>query len=195
MTKPRPPQSTEETKQWIDSHTEAGKINGEPVLLDGRAEFRYGYVPGELYDHALLMAAPFSFTKSEIAAHGASRLLSNAVINGASSGLIAPVDYKEGTEFRAFLPTGLYNLIQERKKELNWSNSQMMVMILVYFAHDPGVQKIYQSWSQGLAMKLGCTVPDIEKAVYDRCRYLARVKRYEMSIQRGEFVSDRKIAT
>lgn len=189
------PTTIEELKQWIDEHKDDGVINGESVIADGRKEFRHGTVPGNLYDRALLMSAPLGYTKSEIAIIGATQLLSNAVLDGASAGVIAPADFTEGTEFRAYLPQGLYTLVQRRKTELGWSNSQLMVMILTYFSHDPGIEKIYRQWAKELSESSGLSEAEIEQAVYDRRRYQARVKRYELSLQRGELVSDRKIAT
>lgn len=192
MTKPT---NIEELRTWIEEHEADGFINGVSVIQDGRSEFRHGTVPGDLYDRALLMAAPFGYSKSEIALVGATRLLSNAVIDGALAGAIAPNDFKDGTEFRAYFPQGLYNLIQQRKGELKWSNSQMMTMVLTYFAHDPGIQKVYRQWMEAMTASSGLSEAEIEQAVYDKRRYQARVKRYEMSLQRGEFVSDRKVAT
>ncbi|HEY9598318.1 MAG TPA: hypothetical protein V6D33_11670 [Cyanophyceae cyanobacterium] len=189
------PTSIEELKAWVDEHTNDGTIGGESVIADGRKEFRHGTVPGNLYDRALLMSAPLGYTKSEIAIVGATRLLSNAVMDGAIAGMIAPTDFSDGTEFRAYLPQGLYNLVQRRKTELGWSNSQLMVMILTYFSHDPGIEKIYRQWAKELSESSGLSEAEIEQAVYDRRRYQARVKRYELSVQKGELVSDRKIAT
>lgn len=189
------PASIEELTEWVKSHENDGVVNGVSVIPDGRAEFRYGTVPGDLYDRALLMATPFGYTKSEIATIGANRLLANAVIDGARASAITPADFKEGTEFRAYFPQGLYDLVQKTKGELGWSNSQMMTMILTYFAHDPGVEKIYRQWLESFAGQTGLTAQEIEQAVYDRRRYLARVKRLELCKQRGEWISDQKIAT
>lgn len=191
-----PPQTTiQELKAWIDNHNNDGLVNGKPVVTEERKELRHGTVPEELIDRALLMSAPLGYTKSEIAIVGATRLLSNAVMDGAIAGMIAPTDFSDGTEFRAYLPQGLYNLVQRRKAELGWSNSQLMVMILTYFSHDPGIEKIYRQWAKELSESFGLSEAEIEQAVYDRRRYQARVKRYELSVQKGELVSDRKIAT
>ncbi len=192
MTKPT---TLEELKVWIDEHRNDGVINGESVIADGRKEFRHGTLPGNLYDRALLMSAPLGYTKSEIAIVGATRLLSNAVMDGALVGAISPSDFSEGTEFRAYLPQGLYSLVQKRKSELGWSNSQMMVMVLTYFCYDPGIEKLYRQWIKELTASSGLSEEEIEQAVFDRRRYQARVKRYDLSVQKGELISDRKIAT
>lgn len=189
------PTSIKELQEWVETHKEDGVINGVSVIPGGRAEFRYGTVPGDLYDYALLVATPFGYTKSEIATIGANKLLSNALIDGAHQGVIVPGDFKDGTEFRAYFPQGLYDLVQKAKNQLNWSNSQLMTMVLTYFAYDPGTQKIYRQWLEDFSGQAGITPQEVEKAVYDRRRYLARVKRLELCKQRGEWIDDRKIAT
>ncbi len=190
------PETIEELRDWIESHQDAGKINGESVVPVGTDEFR-GWVSGSLYNAALLRSAPLSFTKSDILTAGAVKLLSNAIINGAEAGAIAPQDLsiEEGTEFRGFLPKGIYQLLQTKKKELGYSNSQVMTLILVYFAYDPGIEKIYRQWVNGVAMNLGCSVAEVEQAVYDYRRLEARQRRYEMCLKQGKFVSDRKVPT
>lgn len=189
------PTTLEELRQWVANHVNDGIIDRESTIPEGRAEFRHGIVSGDLYDRALLISAPFGYSKSEIAVIGASNLLANSIIDGAKVGLIAPVDIKEGTEFRANLPQGLYDLIQSAKSDLGWSNSQMMTMILAYFSYDPGNEKIYRQWVTKFVERHSCTVEQVEAAIYDRRRYQARVKRLEMSERAGHLISDRKIAT
>ena len=190
------PQSTEELREWIEANQDAGKINGVSIVPVGTDEFR-GVVSGNLYDAALLRSAPLSFTKSDILTAGAVKLLSNAIINGAEAGAIVPQDLsiEQGTEFRGFLPKGIYQLLQTKKKELGYSNSQAMTLILVYFAYDPGIEKIYRQWAQGMAMNLGCSIAEVEQAVYDHRRLEARQRRYEMSLKQGKLVTDKKVPT
>jgi hypothetical protein len=80
------PTTLEELRVWVASHAQDGIINGISTIAEGRSEFRNGMVPGDLYDKALLVSAPFGYSKSEIAIIGASRLLANATIDGAKSG-------------------------------------------------------------------------------------------------------------
>jgi len=190
------PETIEELRQWIETHQDAGKIAGQSIILQGTDEFR-GVVSGGLYDAALLHSAPLSFTKSDILTAGAVKLLSNAIINGAEAGAIVPQDLEieQGTAFRGYLPRGIYQLLIAKKKELGYSNSQMMTLILVYFAYDPGIEKIYRNWVDGIAINLGCNVADIEGAVYDHRRLEARQRRYEMSLKQGKLITDRKIPT
>jgi hypothetical protein len=194
MTKPT---SIPELESWVDQHENDGTINGVPVFQEGRSEIRYGFIPGDLYDLALTRAAPFGWNKSEIATHGAALLLSNAIIETAALKLVTPLNCEDGTgtEFRAYLPTGTYNLVQEAKSNLGWTNSQTMALIVAYFAYSPGIEKIYQKWVQEFAQAHGLTVPEVEELIYQRRLLQARKQRLKMSKQQGRFIDDRKVAT
>lgn len=195
---PVPPKTLEELRDWVESHHGVGAINGQSIVPSGTKEFTQGFVPGNLYDRALLYSVPFGYKKSDIVITGATRLLANAYLDSAVAGYaidFASYTIDSGTEFRAYLPTGLYDLVQAKKRELNWTNSQMMTTILSYFVFDPGIEKIYRNWIAITIATLSCTEAEIEKAVWDRRRYQARVKRLELSERKGELVRDRKIAT
>jgi hypothetical protein len=86
-------------------------------------------------------------------------------------------------------------MVQKTKGQLGWSNSQMMAMILVYFAHDPGIEKIYRAWVTEFARTNGVAIEDVEQAVYNRRRYQARVRRLELSERAGTLILDKKVAT
>jgi hypothetical protein len=194
MTKPT---SIPELESWVDQHENDGTINGVPVFPEGRSEIRYGFIPGDLYDLALTRAAPFSWNKSEIATHGAALLLSNAIIETAALKLVTPLNCEDGTgtEFRAYLPTGTYNLVQEAKSNLGWTNSQTMALIVAYFAYSPGIEKIYQKWAKDFADDHCLTIAQVEELIYQRRLLQARKQRLKMSKQQGRFIDDRKVAT
>lgn len=192
MTKPT---STSELESWVAAHELDGTINGKVAIAEGTKEFRFGYVPGTLYDLALLRSAPLSWNKSQIVTFGATLLLSNAIVESAELKLLTPINLENGTEFRAYLPEGTYTLLQEAKDKLEWSNSQIMSLVLAYFAYNPGIQKLYQAWAQKFADENGLAIAQVEQLVYDRRRLQARKQRLKLSKQQNRFIDDRKIAT
>lgn len=189
--------SIEELRSWVEAHQDDGCINEVSIILDEGRELRGGYVNPDLYDKALTRAAPFGYTKSQIATVGATRLLSNAILKIgeelAFEGL--SLDDSRGTEFRAFLPQGLSDQIKEHRDRLKWSNSIMMQLILSYFVHDPGIETIYRRWIADLCKQHGLTEQEVEKKIYDRRRIQAATVRLKESEKRGTIVRDRKIAT
>ncbi|NEO40019.1 MAG: hypothetical protein F6J90_28270 [Moorea sp. SIOASIH] len=86
-------------------------------------------------------------------------------------------------------------MVQTRKAQLGWSNSQLMTAILCHFVFDPSIEKIYLRWLTDTRQRLDCTQEEIEKAVWDRRQYQAQVKRLELSEKKGELVSEPKVST
>lgn len=192
---PQKPQTLEELEQWVATHQDHGKINGEDVFKTGTTEFRYGMVPGDIYDLALLRGAPLSFSKSDIGTYAFTRFASSPLIKIAEEySLLVPGEFNAKTEFRAYIPTGLYDLVQQKKEKLGYSNSQLMTIALALFIYDPGITALYDDFIEGLAQKHSISVEDVQQKIFDFRRYQARVKRLELSRQRGEFVSDRKLS-
>jgi hypothetical protein len=189
------PQTIEELEAWVTTHGDDGTINGEPIFKTGTTEFRSGMVPGDIYDLALLKGAPLSFTKSDIGTYAFTRLVSSPLMKIAEEyKLLVPGDFEGTTEFRAYIPTGLYDLVQQTKERLGYSKSQLMTTALALFIYDPGITGLYGEFLEQLAQKHGISVEEVEQKIFDRRRYQSRVKRLELSRQRGEFVSDRKLS-
>jgi hypothetical protein len=192
---PRKPQTLEELEQWVSSHQDHGKINGEPAFSTGTTEFRYGMVPGDIYDLALLRGALLSFTKSDIGTYAFTRLASSPLIQIAEEyKLLVPGEFESKTEFRASIPNGLYELVQQKKESLGYSNSQVMTIALALFIYDPGITALYDKYVKGLAEKHSISVEKVQQKIFDLRRYQARVKRLELSRKKGKFVSDRKLS-
>lgn len=189
------PQNIEELEQWIDAHQDDGKIDGQPVIQAGTIEFRSGFVPGNLYDEALLVGAAFSFSKSNIGTHSLLKFLASPLTEMLQSQLLELGQYEPKTEFRAYIPTSLYNLAIATRDKLGWNNSHLMTVSLCLFVSDPGVKQAYQGFLTQVSEQSGLSATEVEQKIFDRRRYEARVKRLELSRQRGEFVGDRKIAT
>ncbi|HEY9610631.1 hypothetical protein [Allocoleopsis sp.] len=189
------PNSIEELEQWLINHADDGKIEGQPVIETGTIEIRSGFVPGDLYDEALLRGAALSFNKSEIGINALIRFLSVNITNMIEAGVLKMGEYEARTEFRAYIPTGLHNLVMRRKDQLGLSNSQIMTISLSLFVNDLAINELYQQYLDALSEKYGLSTNQIEQKIFDFRRYQARVKRLELSKAKGEFVSDRKIAT
>jgi hypothetical protein len=191
---PRNPQTLEELEQWVLNRQDHGKINGEPVIKTGTIEIRSGFVPGDLYDEALLIGAAFSFNKSDIGTHALLKFLASPVTEMMRTKLIELNHYESKTEFRAYIPTSLHNLAMAAKERLGWNNSQMMTLALTLFVTDLGIKEVYQQFLDQISDQSGLATAEIEQKIFDCRRYEARVKRLELSRQRGEFVSDRKLS-
>ena len=191
---PQKPQTLEELEQWVASHEDHGKINGEPIIQTGSVEVRSGLVPGDLYDEALLVGAAFSFNKSDIGTHALLKLLSSPMTELMQNKLIELGQYEAKTEFRAYIPTSLYNLAMATKDRLSWNNSQLMTLALSLFVSDLGVKEVYQKFLNQITEASGLSAAEIEQKIFDCRRYEARVKRLELSRQKGEFVDDRKLS-
>ncbi|NEP55893.1 MAG: hypothetical protein F6K31_02570 [Symploca sp. SIO2G7] len=190
------PQTLEELRQWVLEHKNDGKIKGELLIAEGRNELRGGLVPPALYDLAFLKSVPFGYNKSDIAIAGADRWLANALTEAVEEKFLTISNSSDATtEFGCYLPTGLYKMVQTRKTQLGWSNSQLMTAILCHFVFDPSIEKIYQRWLTDTCQRLDCTQEEIEKAVWDRRQYQAQVKRLELSEKKGELVSEPKVST
>lgn len=188
------PQTIEELEQWVESRQDYGKINGEPAIQTGTIEIRSGFVPGDLYDEALLVGAAFSFNKSDIGTHSLLKFLSSPVTEMMENKLIELGQYEAKTEFRAYIPTSLHNLAMAAKDKLGWNNSQLMTLALSLFVSDLGIKEVYRQFLNQISEQSGLTAAEIEQKIFDCRRYEARVKRLELSKQRGEFVSDRKLS-
>ncbi|NEP55979.1 MAG: hypothetical protein F6K31_03005 [Symploca sp. SIO2G7] len=192
---PRKPETLEKLEQWVSSRQDHGKINGEPAFKSGTTEFRYGMVPGDIYDLALLKGAPLSFSKSDIGTYALTRFASSPLIQIAEEyKLLVPGEFEGKTEFRASIPNGLYELVQQKKELLGYSNSQVMTIALALFIYDPGITALYDEYVKGLAEKHSISVEEVQQKIFDLRRYQARVKRLELSRKKGEFVSDRKLS-
>lgn len=189
------PNSIEELEQWLVNHADDGKIDGQPVIETGTIEIRSGFVPGDLYDEALLRGAALSFNKSEIGINALIRFLSVNVTKMLETGVLKIGEYEARTEFRCYIPTGLHNLVMRRKEQLGLSNSQIMAISLSLFVNDLAINELYEQYLDSLSDKYGVTTSQIEQKIFDYRRYQARVKRLELSRAKGAFVSDRKIAT
>jgi hypothetical protein len=189
------PGTIEELEQWLEAHEDDGKINGERVIKTGTIEIRSGFVPGDLYDEALLVGAAFSFNKSDIGTHALLKFLSSPVTELIKSQLLQLCQYEAKTEFRAYIPTSLHSLSMAARDKFGWNNSQLMTLALSLFVNDLGVKEVYEQFLDQIAEQSGLTTAEIQQKIFDCRRYEARVKRLELSRQRGEFVSDRKIAT
>ena len=70
----------------------------------------------------------------------------------------------------------------------------MMSLALSLFVHDPGVGLVYSQFLASLAQKYSVSVEEVEKEIFKFWRREARLKRYELSLRQGEFVSDRKLS-
>lgn len=189
------PNSIEELEQWLVNHADDGKIEGQPVIETGTVEIRSGFVPGDLYDEALLRGAALSFNKSEIGINALIRFLSVNVTKMLEAGVLKMGEYDARTEFRCYIPTGLHNLVMRRKEQLSLSNSQIMTIAISLFVNDLVINELYQQYLDALSEKHGLTTAQIEQKIFDFRRYQARAKRLELSKAKGEFISDRKIAT
>jgi hypothetical protein len=187
------PTTIEQLEQWLIDHADDGKIDGQPVIETGSFEIRSGFVPGDLYDDALLKGAALSFNKSEIGINALIRFLSISVTTMIETGLLVMGEYEAKTEFRVYVPVGLHGLVMKRKEELKLTNSQLMSLALTLFVTDPAINQLYQQYLKNLSSRSGLSVAEIEQKIFDYRRYQARVKRLELSRQRGEFVSDRKL--
>ncbi len=192
---PQRPQSIEELEQWLELHRDDGKINGEPIIKTGTIEIRSGFVPGDLYDEALLVGAAFSFTKSSIGTHALLKFLASPVTELMQSKLIELASYEAKTEFRAYIPTSLYNLAIAARDGFGWNNSQLMTLALSLFVSDLGIKEVYQRFLDQISDQSGLATAEIEQRIFDCRRYEAREKRLELSRQQGQFIGDRKIAT
>lgn len=188
------PQTIEELEQWLDTHQDYGKINGQAIIQTGTIEVRSGFVPGDLYDEALLVGAAFSFNKSDIGTHALFKFLSSPATELVKSKLIDLNQYDAKTEFRAYVPTSLHNLAMAVKDRLGWNNSQLMTLALSLFVSDLGIKEVYRQFLDQISEQSGLSRAEIEQKIFDCRRYEARVKRLELSKQRGEFVSDRKLS-
>lgn len=192
---PQTPQTLEELEQWVANRQDHGRINGEDAFKTGTTEFRYGMVPGEIYNLALLRGAPLSFTKSDIGTYAFTQFASSPLVQIAEQyKLLVPGEFEAKTEFRAYIPTGLYDLVQQKKEKLGYSNSQLMTVALALFIYDPGITALYEDFVKGLSERHSISIEEVQQKIFDFRRYQARVKRLELSRQQGEFVSDRKLS-
>ncbi len=187
------PQTLEELEQWVASRQDHGKINGEPVIATGTIELRSGFVPGDLYNEALLIGATFSFNKSDIGTHALLKLLASPVTQMMQDKYLELGEYEAKTEFRAYIPTSLYNLTMGVKDRLGWNNSQLITLALSLFVNDLGIKEVYQQFLKQIADKSGLSTAEVEQKIFDCRRYEARIKRLELSRAKGEFISDRKL--
>ena len=188
------PQTLEELEAWVASHDDHGKINGQPVIKPGTVELRSAMIPGNLYDEALLIGAAFSFTKSDLGTHALFQLLASPITELMKDGLIELATQESKTEFRAYIPSRLYDLAMATKEELSLNNSQLMTLALSLFVSDLGVRRVYSRFLVQVSESSGLSPSEIEQKIFDCRRYEARVKRLELSRQRGEFVTDRKLS-
>lgn len=189
------PKTIEELEKWVAEHSDDGHIGNIPVIETGTVEIRSGFVPGNLYDEALLKGAPLSFNKSEIGTHALIKFLSVNISNMLESGIVQMGDYEAKTEFRAYIPTGLHSLVMNRKEELGLSNSQLMTVALSLFVNDLAIKELYEQYLDMLSDKYELTTAQIEQKIFDYRRLQARIKRLELSKAKGELITDRKIAT
>lgn len=191
---PRKPQTIEELEQWVTEHADHGKIDGKPIIQTGTIEIRSGFVPGNLYDEALLIGAAFSFNKSDIGTHALLKFLASPITEMMLYKLVELGQYEGKTEFRAYIPTSLHNLAMGIKDRLGWNNSQLMTIALSLFVADLGIKEVYQQFLDQISEQAGLTTAQIEQKIFDCRRYEARVKRLELSRQKSEFVSDLKLS-
>ncbi len=186
---PKNPSNIQELEAWISSREDAGTINAEPVVLRGATEFRGGFVGG-LYDLALLRGSAFGYDKSNIGIVAFNAFVTHSALEK----LIEQGIPTGNTEFRAVIPTGLYNLVKERQQKLGLDNAHVMSLALSLFVHDPGVELVYSQFLTSLAQKHSVSVEEVEKEIFKFWRREARLKRYELSLREGAFVSDRKLS-
>lgn len=191
---PKKPETLQELEEWLESHQDHGKINGEPIIKTGSIEIRSGLVPENLYNEALLIGAAFSFSKSNIGTHALLKLLSSSVTEMMKDKMLELGSYGADREFRCYVPTSLHNLAMVAKEKLGFNNSQLMTLALSLFVNDLGIKEVYKQYLDQIATDAGLSTTEIEQKIFDCRRYEARVKRLELSRAKGEFMSDRKLS-
>ncbi|NEP01246.1 MAG: hypothetical protein F6K58_21825 [Symploca sp. SIO2E9] len=193
MVSNKKPETIEELEAWLENRKDHGKINGEPIIQTGTTEIRSGFVPGNLYDEVLLIGAAIGFNKSQIGTHALLKFLASPTKEMLQDKLLELGSYEAHSEFRAYIPTSLYELAVAVREQLSWNNSQLMTVSLSLFVNDLGIKEVYRQFLDKKSEETGLTTQEIEQKIFDCWRYQAREKRLELSRQRGEFVSDRKL--
>ena len=187
------PESLEELELWVQNHQEHGKINGEPLARVGKIEIRGGLVSGGLYNKALLLGAALSLNKSEIGTLAFTLFLSGILPKLFQKGFLDLGYLEATTEFRAYIPINIYNLALEKKEEMGWNNSQLVSVGLLCFVNNEGILALYQQFIQKISLESGLSHEEIQQKIFDSWRYNSRVKRLNLSKEKGEFISDRKL--
>lgn len=195
MVNKKPPKTIEELKHYLDTHQDEGKINGQYLFQHEVKEYRGGFVPSSVYNLALLRGAAFSFTKSDIGREAFLRFATNpAVIAGTRQKIIQSPIPTGKTEFRAYIPTGLHDLVVAKQEAIGLNNAEVMTLALSLFIFDPAFEAIYNNFVSSLAQTYNCSVEDIENKIFDYWRHAGRVNRYNLSLERGYFVDDHKLS-
>ncbi len=180
---PKKPNSVEELQAFVSTYAEAGKINGEQIILDNSVELQ-GYVTADLYNRALYRSAPWGFDKGKIATTGVFLLLQNPAIK-AGIGFDIPTYRKEQEgvrHFRSLIPLSTYNLLHKYIDAINLNTSQITTLVLTYFAHDATVEQIYQQFLADTTAKFNASEEQVEETIDKHLKLKARTNRLNLKL-------------
>jgi hypothetical protein len=191
MTKPR---TIEELQEWVFEHANDGLIDGSAPFESGTIEYRGGMVPGRLYDQALLLGASLSMNKSQIVTHAFLLFISCPTFNLITVGHLESTTPDATTEFRGYVPSELYKIIENFQQLSGFTNKQVMTLSLEIFTQNCELCRTYEVQILGVEMDSGLTKPEIESKIFDGWRLAARQKRLKQSLDAGVLISDRKLS-
>ncbi|MCC5609722.1 hypothetical protein LC612_23835 [Nostoc sp. CHAB 5834] len=189
------PRTIEQLQQFLLTHEDFGKINGQDVvsIKEGTVEICNVFVLKETYNKAVLRGTALSFSKSQTATFALSLFLTDESIY---SRQIIPKPADSGmysTEFPSFVPANIYELACSRAREINFTESDLLTYALNLFANNPGINQIYSAYIENLCKQHNVKADYVELKILGWLKYQARKKRLELSLQRGEFVDRAKL--
>lgn len=189
------PRSIEQLQQFLETHEDFGKINGQEVvsIREDITELRNIFVPKDTYYKAVLRGTVLTYSKSQIASSALTLFLTDESIY---SRQIIPKPADSGwynTEFPAFVPANTYELACSRAREIGFSESDLLTYALNLFANNPGINQIYDAYIENLCKQHNVKADYVELKILGWLKYQARKKRLELSLAAGEFIDRGKL--
>lgn len=189
------PRNIEQLQQFLETHEDFGKINGEDVvsIREGTVELSNIFVTKDAYYKAVLRGTVLTYSKSQIGSSALTLFLTDPSIY---SRQIIPKPADSGwynTEFPAFVPANTYELVCSRAKEIDFTESDLMTYALNLFATNPGINAIYDTYIEALCKRHNVNREYIELKILGWLKFKAREKRYRLSLEAGYFIDRAKL--
>ncbi|MHC5755834.1 MAG: hypothetical protein ACYTXF_35395 [Nostoc sp.] len=189
------PRNMEQLKEFLDTHPEFGKINGEEVvsIREDTVEISNVFVTEQIYNKAMLRGTVLTYSKSQIATSSLTLFFTDESIY---SRQIVPKPADRGwytIEFPSFVPANTYELACSKAKEIGFTESDLMTYALNLFASNPGINAIYDNYIEALCKRHNVNREYIELKILGWLKFKAREKRYRLSLEAGYFIDRAKL--
>lgn len=189
------PRTIEQLKNFLDTHSDFGKINGEEVasIREDTVEISDVFVTEQIYNKAMLRGTVLTYSKSQIATSALTLFFTDESIY---SRQIVPKPADSGwytIEFPAFVPANLYEFVCSRAEEIGFTESDSMTYALNLFATNPGINAKYDAYIDALCKRHNVNREYVELKILGWLKYKAREKRYRLSLEAGYFIDRAKL--